>query len=174
MTTTTINVFDLGSASKGSKEGIEKTASIPLPTLGPDPVTFRSAKCVSFASLASLSASLILMLLCLRFNRHVSPNPMIHAIINTNPKPLPRGKGKRPTVIKKGYCVNFTLTDIASASKQAEKAADRRKWEMVGKREVGNVPVSAFEIRSVRDSTGSGRRLHADSRNSDPARTGWY
>ena len=70
---------------------------------------------------------------------------MIHAIINTNPKPLPRGKGKRPTVLKKGYCVNFGLADVPGAEKEKEE-----QWEMVGKREVGNVPVSAFEIRLVR------------------------
>ncbi|KAG7544359.1 hypothetical protein FFLO_03238 [Filobasidium floriforme] len=120
-TTTTINVFDVTSASNVSKEGIERTASIPLPTLGADPVTFRSAK----------------------FNRQPSPTPTIHAIINTNPKPLPRGKGKRPTVLKKGYCVNFSLAE-ATGDEKAKTL--KGKWEMTGKREVGNVPVSAFEI----------------------------
>ena len=79
-----------------------------------------------------------------RFNRQPSPTPTIHAIINTNPKPLPRGKGKRPTVLKKGYCVNFSL---AEATGDEKTKTLKGKWEMTGKREVGNVPVSAFEIR---------------------------
>lgn len=80
-----------------------------------------------------------------RYNRQQAALPMIHAIINTNPKPAPRGKGKRAVSIKKGYCVNFGF--IAEDSEKPSVA--RGKWEIAAKRELGNVPVSAFEIRSV-------------------------
>lgn len=70
---------------------------------------------------------------------------MIHAIINTNPKPAPRGKGKRAVSIKKGYCVNFGFV----AEEVEKPSAAGGKWEVAGKRELGNVPVSAFEIRWV-------------------------
>jgi len=47
-------------------------------------------------------------------------------------------------VLKKGYCVNFSL---AEATEDEKTKTLKGKWEMTGKREVGNVPVSAFEIR---------------------------
>jgi hypothetical protein len=49
-------------------------------------------------------------------------------------------------VLKKGYCVNFSLAEATGDEKTKTLKA---KWDMTGKREVGNVPVSAFEIRWV-------------------------
>jgi hypothetical protein len=150
---------DLYSVQEGEKRPeLNFRQTIPPPEVDVNPVVFRSARYVQFFPPRTHR-----LIVILRFTRAVSTTPssppptILHCILNTRPQPKQRSKKpgqKRPASQEKSYACNLSPGKLSAAAPQSDASKDAPrpdaalgKWEVVARRDVGNRPVTAMQIR---------------------------